>query len=156
MTSPSEQVTEALKEGTEMTKVVARRLEMPPNDDEGHEDNDDQFRGPFKGTFDYIFLVCPTFIHNKTDDGFAENDDRVFVVVPPQTGCEEQGAVDTLLRWLSILFEGTNTLLVLDDCAASKDVKGRSNQLVSLAFSARHIGISLPVLQTHTENTSQR
>jgi len=48
-----------------------------------------------------------------------------------------------LVRWL---FEGTNTLIILDDCAASKDVKGRPGKLVNLAFSARHMGISVWVL----------
>ena len=87
-----------------------------------------QLCGPFRGKFDYIVLVCPTFVHT---------DDRVFIVTP------EQDTVDTLPHSLSFLFEGTNTLLIIDDCAASKDMKGRSNQLVNLAFSARHIGISV-------------
>ena len=47
------------------------------------------------------------------------------------------------MRWLS---EGTNTLIILDDCAASKDVKGHTGELVNLAFSARHMGISVWVL----------
>ncbi|MCV6612155.1 MAG: hypothetical protein OIF55_15380, partial [Amphritea sp.] len=38
------------------------------------------------------------------------------------------------------------TLIILDDCAASKDVKGRTGELVNLCFSARHIGISVWVL----------
>jgi len=45
-----------------------------------------------------------------------------------------------LVRWLS---EGTNTPIILDDCAASKDVKGRTGKLVNLAFSVRHMGISV-------------
>ena len=35
---------------------------------------------------------------------------------------------------------------VLDDCVASKDVKGRTSQLVNFGFSARHDGISVWVL----------
>ena len=35
---------------------------------------------------------------------------------------------------------------MLDDCAASKDVKGRIGELVKLGFSARHSGISVWVL----------
>ena len=46
----------------------------------------------------------------------------------------------------SFPFEGTNTLIVLDDCTASKDVKGRTGELVNLAFSARHVGVSVWVL----------
>ena len=87
-----------------------------------------QLCGPFRGKFDYIVLVCPTFVHT---------DDPVLIVTP------EQDTVDTPLHSLGFLFEGTNTLLIIDDCAASKDMKGRSNQLVNLAFSARHIGISV-------------
>ena len=34
----------------------------------------DLLSNEFLGAFDYIFLVCPTYIHNKTYDGFAEND----------------------------------------------------------------------------------
>ena len=37
-------------------------------------------------------------------------------------------------------------LFVLDDCAASKDMKGRTSQLVNLSFSAHHDGISVWVL----------
>ena len=52
-------------------------------------------------------------------------------------------------KWLKLvrrLSEGTNTIIILDDCAASKDVKGCKGELVNLAFSARHMGISVWVL----------
>ena len=99
-----------------------------------------QLCGPFRSKFDYIVLVCPTFAHNKTLHRFGENDPRMFVIV-----CE-QHEVEICLKIVSWVFEGTNTLIVLDDCAASKDVKGRTGQLVNLGFSARHIGISVWVL----------
>ena len=59
----------------------------------------DQLCGPFRGTFDYIVLVCPTFIHNKSYDAFAENDDPIFVVVPPADelqGTERSGYASAL------------------------------------------------------------
>jgi len=43
----------------------------------------------------------------------------------------------------------------LDDCAASKDVKGRTSQLVSLGFSARHAGISVWVLTQQITSTAK-
>ena len=58
----------------------------------------------------------------------------------------KQHEVEMWLELVRYLFEGTNTLIILDDCAASKDVKGRTGELVQLAFSARHIGISVWVL----------
>ena len=58
----------------------------------------------------------------------------------------KQHEVEMWLELVRYLFEGTNTLIILDDCAASKDVKGRTGELVQLAFYARHIGISVWVL----------
>jgi len=101
-----------------------------------------QLFGPFRGKFDYIVLICPTFAHNRTLSRFAERDPRFYPII-----CE-QHQVEIFLKLASFTFEGTNTLIVLDDCAASKDVKGRTGELVKLGFSARHSGICVWVL-TH-------
>ena len=58
----------------------------------------------------------------------------------------KQHEVESWLKVVTFVFEGTNTLIILDDCAASKDVKGHTGQLVKLAFSAWHLGISVWVL----------
>ena len=58
----------------------------------------------------------------------------------------DQHHVENWLKVASYYFEGENTLIVLDDCAASKDVKGRTGELVKLGFSVRHAGISVWVL----------
>ena len=100
----------------------------------------DQLYGPFRGKFDYIVLICPTFMHNKTYHQLGENDPRMDVIVCDHHIVEKWLK---LVRWFS---EGTNTLIILDHCAASKDVKGRTGELVNLAFSARHMGITVWVL----------
>ena len=99
-----------------------------------------QLCGPFRGKFDYIVLICPTFAHNRTLYRFAERDSRFYPII-----CE-QHQVEIWLKAASFSFEGTNTLIVLDDCASSKDVKGRTGELVKLGFSARHSRISVWVL----------
>ena len=99
-----------------------------------------QLRGPFRGTFDYIVLFCTTFVKNATYDRFVDKDPRIFVVV-----CM-QHEIESWLKLASYFFEKTNTLFVLDDWAASKDVKGCTSQLVNLGFSARHDGIGAWVL----------
>jgi len=81
-----------------------------------------------------------TFAHNKTLFYFAERDPRLFVVI-----CK-QHKVELWLKMVSFVFEGANTLIVLDDCTASKDLKGRTGELVTLSFSARHVNISVWVL----------
>ena len=51
-----------------------------------------------------------------------------------------------LVEFRELVFSGHQHAHNLDDCAASKDVKGRTGQLVNLGFSARYIGISVWVL----------
>ena len=58
----------------------------------------------------------------------------------------EQHEVEIWLNIVSMLFEGTNTLIVLADCALSHLARLRTGQLVNLGISARHIGISVWVL----------
>ena len=99
-----------------------------------------QLCGPLCGKFDYIVLICPTFAYNRTLCRLAERDPRLEVII------WELHQVENWLKIASLSFEGTNTLIVLDDCAASKDVKGRTGELVKLGFSARHAGISVWVL----------
>ena len=99
-----------------------------------------QIFGPFKGKFDYIMLICLTFAHIRTLYRFGERDPRPYIII-----CE-QHEVEIWLKLASFAFEGTNTLIVLDDCAPSKDVKGWTGELVKLGFSARHAGISVWVL----------
>ena len=97
----------------------------------------DQIYGPFRGKFDYMVLICPTFAHNKTLNRIGENDPRMFVII------FVQHEVEAWLKLVSMFFEGINALIILDDCAASKNVKGRTGQLINLGFSARHIAISI-------------
>ena len=58
-----------------------------------------------------------------------DKDPHIFVAV-----CL-QHEIESWLRLASYFFEKTNTLFVLDDCAASKDVKGRTSHLVNLGIS---------------------
>ena len=99
-----------------------------------------QLRGPFRGKFDYIVLLCPTFVKNTTYTRFVDRDPHIFVIV-----CL-QHEIEVWLQLASFFFAGTNILFILNDCAASKDVKGRTSQLVNLGFSSRHEGISVWVL----------
>ena len=106
----------------------------------------DQIFDKFRGKFDFIVLICPTFAHNKTFFRIGLKDPHFFPVI-----CQ-QHEVEAELAFFSDFFESTNTLIILDDCAASRDVKGRTGSLVELAFSARHKGIS--VWELTQKNTS--
>ena len=43
-----------------------------------------QLLGPFKGKFDYIVLICPTFIKNRMLYRFGERDLQMYVIVCEQ------------------------------------------------------------------------
>ena len=103
----------------------------------------DKLRGAFYQVFEYIVLICPTYEQNKTYHGFAKGDKRFYVLTPDASDPEE---INDLLTDCVTLFSGTNTLLILDDCAVSKELKKRSNKFIDLAFSGRHHGISVWVL----------
>ena len=103
----------------------------------------EQLRGPFKGVFEYIVLICPTYAKNKTYRGFANNYKRFLVLSPDASNC---GEINDLLHECAHLFSGTNTLIILDNCAVSKDLKRHWNKFTNLAFSGRHEGLSVWVL----------
>ena len=54
--------------------------------------------------------------------------------------------INELLAHAADLLSGSNSLIILDDCAVSKDLKSRSNKFIDLAFSGRHQGLSVWVL----------
>ena len=108
-----------------------------------------QLRGPFRGKFDHMVLICPTSVHKKKPTtGLWITIREIFVI-----NCQQE-EVELWLKLNSYFFQVTNTLIVLDDCAPSKDVKGRTGQLVSLGCSARHAGISVRVLTQQITNIS--
>ena len=95
----------------------------------------------FKNHFDYILLVCPTLTWNKTYQGWKYIKDEDLIPIE----CE-QDEVDKVLHIVSVIYRGTNTLIILDDCASGQNVKNRVSELVKLAFSARHFGLSTIVI----------
>ena len=103
----------------------------------------DQLRGSFRHVFDWIVLICPTYSKNKTYRGFDKGDKRFVVLSPDASNVEE---INDLLGICEDFFSGTNTLIILDDCAVSKDLKNRNNKFINLAFSGRHAGLSVWVL----------
>ncbi len=93
------------------------------------------------GHFDYIFLICPTYHWNVTYQNWTYKDSVGFYPLP----CD-QNSVDDFLKYIVNNFKGTNSLIILDDCAATQIVKNRVSELVKLGFSARHYGFSTIVI----------
>ena len=88
-----------------------------------------------------MFFVCPTFLENKTYQEWKYLKDPDAFAVP----CDHD-YVETILETIVGFAKGTNSLIVLDDCASSQTVKNRASELVTLTFHGRHIGLSTTVV----------
>ena len=71
------------------------------------------------------------------------------------TGYNDFEELEDLLQACKTLFSGTNTLIILDDCAVSKELKKKSNEFIRLAFSGRHEGLSVWVLTQQLTSISK-
>ena len=95
----------------------------------------------YMGVFTFIFLICPTFEYNTTYRSWKYESDEDYIVIP----CAQEH-VEYWLKYVVKHCKGTNSLIILDDCASSNSMKNRSSELVMLGFSARHYGISTIVI----------
>jgi GTPase SAR1 family protein len=91
--------------------------------------------------FDYIIIMCPTIEWNTTYITWSHLDEHGVIKIP----CSQE-LISNVLQAVATIFRGTNTLIVVDDCACSQAVKQRVSELVKLAFSARHYGLCVVVL----------
>ncbi len=96
----------------------------------------------FTKTFDYIVIICPTFVYNKTyTRKFVLSDPNVYVVT-----INDQ--LDKILNGLIGIFRDgkEQTLFIIDDCANLYDTKLKATALTALAFHGRHLNLSTWVI----------
>ena len=97
----------------------------------------------YRNVFDNIVIFCPTFFFNKTyERKWILTDKNVYIIYPQAV----KDYLDTVLRFTIETFKGSNTLLIIDDCANLQDSKKKVSELCNLAFSGRHYGITVWLL----------
>lgn len=101
----------------------------------------DLLEGPYRGRFDHVVILCPTFRHNKTyqERPWVLTDEEVYVLDPGER-------LHDYLRAFYRVFQGEPTLYIIDDMAASKQLTKKKDMLSELAFSGRHAKQSVWVL----------
>ena len=72
----------------------------------------------YKGHFDYIFLICPTFEYNSLYQEWKFKNGLHVFALP----CD-QDDVDIYVQHVTEFAKRINSLIILDDCASSQDVK---------------------------------
>ena len=63
--------------------------------------------------------------------------------------------MEGLLGVVTDVFKGTPSLIILDDCASSTEVKNRASNLVKLGFSVRHYGLSTILVAQQLTSTAK-
>lgn len=81
----------------------------------------------YKDHFEYIYLICPIYLYNKTYQEWKYKDDKKFFPIP----CD-QDHVERFLKYITDIYSGTNSLIILDDRASSQSVKNRTSEMVRL------------------------
>ena len=100
--------------------------------------------------FDFIILICPTISWNRSYQQWKYVKDPDLVTIE-----SEQEHVNKILHIIQNIYMGTNSLIILDDCASSQYVKNRTGKIVKMAFSARHYGLSTIVVTQQLTSISK-
>jgi len=103
----------------------------------------DLLENEYRHKFDNIVIFCPTYFFNTTyDRKWIYTDKKVFIINPVAV----ENYLDNVLQFVRETFKGSNTLFVIDDCANLQDSKKKVSELCHLAFSGRHYGLTVWVL----------
>ena len=96
----------------------------------------------YKNHFEFIVILCPTILDDKTylSGRWILDDKNVFIV------CDGEGKLKKWIRSFKDTLKGRQTLYIIDDCLAEGEINKKRDALSELAFSGRHRNHSLWVL----------
>ena len=96
----------------------------------------------YKSHFEFIVILCPTILDNKTylSRKWIFDDKNVFIV------CDIEGKLNEWIKLFKNALKGHQTLFIIDDCSAESEINKKRDALSELAFSGRHRNHSLWVL----------
>jgi len=97
----------------------------------------------YKDYFDNIVLFCPTYNTNKTYENRKCVKSKKFTVLNPDY---VKNNFDVILKLAIETYKNSNTLFLIDDCANLHEMKKKKSELCFLAFSGRHLGITVWVI----------
>jgi Rad3-related DNA helicase len=102
------------------------------------------------GVFKHIVILCPTIQWNKAyktrewiGDVRKPKNKNIIIVNPVLNGQEK---LQELLRHFFNKYAGSQTLYIIDDCSATKELTKKRDMLSELAFSGRHAEQSVWVI----------
>ena len=96
----------------------------------------------YKNHFEFIVILCPAILDNKTylSRKCIFDDKNVFIV------CDLEGNLNEWIKLFKSALKGHQTLLfIIDDCSAEGEINKKRDAVSELAFSGRHRNHSLRV-----------
>ena len=105
----------------------------------------------YNNHFEFIVILCPTILDNKTylSRKWIFDDKNVFIV------CDLEGKLNEWIKLFKSALKGHQTLFIIDDCSAEGEINKRRDALSELAFSGRHRNHSLWVLTQKYNSVSK-
>ena len=72
----------------------------------------------YKSHFEFIVILCPTILDNKTylSRKWIFDDKNVFIV------CDLEGKLNECIRLFKSTLKGHQTLFIMDDCSAEGEI----------------------------------
>ena len=105
----------------------------------------------YKNHFEFIMILCPTILDNKTclSRKWIFDDKNVFIV------CDLEGKLNEWIELFKNTLKGHQTLFIIDDCSAEGEINKKRDALSELAFSGHHRNHSLWVLTQKYNSVSK-
>ena len=105
----------------------------------------------YKSHFEFIVILCPTILDNKTylSRKWIFDDKNVFIV------CDLKGKLNEWIKLFKSTLKGHQTLFIIDDCSAEGEINKKRDALSELAFSGCHRNHSLWVLTQKYNSVSK-
>ena len=105
----------------------------------------------YKNHFEFIVILCPTILDNKTylSRKWILNDKNVLIV------CDVEGKLNEWVKLFKNALKGYQTLFITDDSSAEGKINRKRDALSELAFSSRHRNHFLWVLTQKYNSVSK-
>ena len=103
----------------------------------------------YKNHFEFIVILCPTILDNKTYLSTILDDKNVFIV------CDMEQKLNEWIKLFKNMLKGYQALFIIDDCSAEGEINKIRDALSELAFSGRHRNHSLWVLTQKYNSVSK-
>ena len=84
----------------------------------------------YKSHFEFIVILCPTILDNKTylSRKWIFDDKNLFIV------CDIEGKLNAWIKLFKNALKGHQTLFIIDDCSAEGEINKKTRGPIRISF----------------------